>query len=54
MSGQENKVVIYLKVDRELVRRIDEMRKTPHGEIPRSQMIEAIIRKHLEEEEKWK
>jgi metal-responsive CopG/Arc/MetJ family transcriptional regulator len=41
--------IIYVKLDEELIEKIDQLRKTPKGEIPRAEFLENLIRKAISE-----
>jgi len=43
--------MIYVKIDEELLQKIDQLRKTPKGEIPRAEFLENIIRRAIAEME---
>jgi metal-responsive CopG/Arc/MetJ family transcriptional regulator len=44
----DGKKVVYIRLDEDLVHKIDELRKTEYGEIDRSEFISRLLRKALE------
>ncbi len=45
----DRRKVIYVALPSEMVEKIDRLRKTEHGEIPRAEFIEMLLKKALEE-----
>jgi metal-responsive CopG/Arc/MetJ family transcriptional regulator len=44
----DGKKVVYIRLDEDLVNKIDELRKTEYGEIDRSEFISRLLKKALE------
>jgi len=44
----DGKRVVYIRLEEELVNKIDELRKTEYGEIDRSEFISRLLKKALE------
>jgi len=47
MDSRKKKKVIYLRIDADLLRAIDEKRVTEHGIIPRSTFVNQLLREVL-------
>jgi metal-responsive CopG/Arc/MetJ family transcriptional regulator len=50
VSEVDSKKVVYIRLDEDLVNKIDTLRKTEYGEIDRSEFIARILKKALEME----
>jgi metal-responsive CopG/Arc/MetJ family transcriptional regulator len=44
----DGKKVVYIRLEEDLVNKIDELRRTEYGEIDRSEFIARLLRKALE------
>jgi len=44
----DGKRVVYIRLEEDLVNKIDELRKTEYGEIDRSEFISRLLKKALE------
>ena len=48
----DSKKVVYIRLDEDVLKKIDELRKTEYGEIDRSDFIGRLLKKALELEVK--